>query len=163
MKRLTQAIVATLGLSVAGYALAYHGVDSRDADSYFDYAHVERIDRVVNTVSQPTTRQECWSEPRQEYHPNAAYRRDETGPTVVAASNGEQTVIRGEVTESGGYYVQGYEQKCRSQTDYDQTQRVVGYDVVYNYRGEDYHDRMSHDPGASVRVHVDHGYVELAE
>ena len=27
------------------------------------------------------------------------------------------------------------------------TPQVVGYDVVYNYRNEDFHDRMNHDPG----------------
>jgi uncharacterized protein YcfJ len=159
MKRVTQAIVAALGLALTGSALAY----DRNDGSYFDYARVDRVDRVVSAVNQPITRQECWNEPHQEYHPGAAYRRDEVAPTIITTSNGDETVVRTEVVEKGGYYTQGYEQKCRTRTDYDQAQQVVGYDVVYSYRGQGYHDRMSHDPGTSVRVHVDHGYVELAE
>lgn len=159
MKSVTQAIVATLGLSLAGSALAYE----RETDSYFDYAHVDSVDRVVTVVDQPTTRQECWNEPRQEYHPGADYRRENIGPTVITTANGDQTVVHDQVVESGGYYTQGYEQKCRTSTDYAQSQRVVGYDVVYTYRGEDYHDRLNHDPGTSVRVRIDHGYVAVAE
>ena len=159
MKRITQAIVATLGLTLAGSALAFH----HDEDSFFDYAHVDRVDRVVAQANQPITRQECWNEPHEEFHPGAAYRREDIGPTTITTSNGGETVVRSEVVENGGYYTQGYEQKCRTRTDYDQSQNVVGYDVVYTYRGQGFHDRMSHDPGTSVRVHVDHGYVEIAE
>jgi len=34
---------------------------------------------------------------------------------------------------------------------------------VFRYRGQDFHERMSHDPGSRVRVHVDNGYVEVVE
>jgi uncharacterized protein YcfJ len=159
MRYLTQAIVATtLGMTLTGSALAY----DRNRDSYIDYAHVDRVDCVVDVVNQPVTREECWNEPHQEYHPGAAYRREELSPTTVTTANGDET-LRGEVVETGGYVTENYEQKCRTRTDYDQSKQVVGYDVVYDYRGQDYHDRMSHDPGTSVRVRVDHGYVELAE
>ena len=165
MKRVTKSVVATLGLALLGSACAsdrYVRYEN-SGDSYFDYARVERVDRVINTVSEPVKRRECWNEPRTEYHPGATYRRDELSTPVVTSVDGTP-VARTDVVESGGYYTQGYEQQCRSRTDYDATtQRVVGYDVVYNYRGEDYHDRMSHDPGARVRVHVENGYVEVAE
>lgn len=164
MKHVTKAIIATLGLALLGTACAsdrYVRYESNN-DSFFDYARVERVDRVVDTVNAPVNRRECWNEPHTEYHPEGTYRREELSPTVVTNVNGT-SVVRSEVVETGGYYTQGYEQQCRTRTDYDTTQRVVGYDVVYNYRGEDYHERMSHDPGQRVRIHVENGYVEVAE
>ncbi len=158
MKTVMRTIVAALGMALAGSALAF----DRDRGVYYDYAHVDSVDRIVDVMNQPATREECWQEPHEEFHPGANYRRDELAPVVVTSANGEQTV-RSEVVESGGYVTHDVEEKCRSRTDYEQTPRVVAYDVVYDYRGQDYHDRLSHDPGTSVRVRVDHGYVELAE
>ena len=162
MRRVTTSVVATLGMLLLGTACASDRYVQNREDAYFDYARVERVDRVVNTVSEPANRRECWNEPRTEYHPGATYRRDEVSPTTVSSIDG-QPVVHSEVVESGGYYTQNYEQQCRTRTDYDTAQRVTGYDVVYNYRGEDYHERMNHDPGARVRVYVENGYVEVAE
>lgn len=164
MKRVTKSVVATLGLALFGTACAadrYVRYERGD-DAFFDYAHVERVDRVVDRVSAPVTQRECWNEPRTEYRPGASYRREEVTPMVVSSVDGTP-VVRSEVVESGGYYVQTYEQQCRSRTGYDTAQRVVGYDVVFNYRGEDYHERMNHDPGDRVRVRVENGYVDVAE
>jgi uncharacterized protein YcfJ len=165
MKRLAHTIVAILGIVVAGsaFALDRYTVIERGDAPYFDYAHVTRVDRVVTTEQQPRTREECWNEPHREYHPGTAYRREELPAMVVTAADGRETLLRNEVVESGGYYTTAYEEKCSTRTDYDTTHNTVGYDVVYNYRGQDYHDRMSRDPGTQVRVRVDHGYVELAE
>ena len=164
MKSMTKTVVATLGLALLGTACAssHYVRDDNGDQSYFDYANVERVDRVVSPVSEPVQRRECWSEPHSVYHPGTTYQRDEVSPTVVTTSEGT-AVVRSDVVESGGYYTQDYSQQCRTRTDYDASQRVVGYDVVYRYRGEDYHDRMNHDPGARVRVHIENGYVDVAE
>lgn len=164
MKAVTKSVVATLGLALFGAACAsdrYVRYDSID-DSYFDYARVERVDRLVGTVSEPITRRDCWNEPRTEYRPSVTYRREEVSPITVSSIDGTP-VVRSEVVERGGDYVQTYGRECRSRTDYDTARRVVGYDVVYNYRGEDYHERMNHDPGERVRVRVENGYVDVAE
>ena len=72
--------------------------------------------------------------------------------------------MRTEVVDRGGYYTRQYEDKCEVKTDYQPGEpRTLAYDVVYRYDGQDYHQRMSHDPGSRVRVHVDNGYVEIAE
>jgi uncharacterized protein YcfJ len=159
MKRVTQAIVATLGLGLAGSASAayYRG------DSYFDYAHVDRVDRLIATVDEtPATREECWNEPRTEFHPGADYRRETVVPETAVVDGG-QTLERTDVIERGGYTTTDYQRVCRTRTEQAQSKQVIGYDVVYNYRGQLFHDRLDHDPGASVRVHVDQGYVSLAE
>ena len=152
MKRVTQAIVATLGLGLAGSSFAYPRVDS-----YFDFARVQRVDRIVANIDQaPTTREECWNEPRTEY-------RRETVVPETAVIDGRQTLVRNDVIEHDGYVTTDYQRVCRTYTQQARAREVVGYDVVYNYRGQYFHDRLDHDPGRTVRVHVDHGYVDLAE
>lgn len=158
MKGVVHAIVATLGFGLAGPAFAYYS-----GDSYFDYARVQRVDRIVATVDQPvTTHEECWNEPRTEYHPGAEYRRETVVPET-AIVDGRQTVVRSDVIEHDGYTTTDYQRVCRTRTQRAQAKQVVGYDVVYNYRGEYFHDRLDHDPGRTVRVHVDHGYVNLVD
>jgi len=158
MKRICKVVVAALGVSLAGSAFAFY----RDG-SYFDFARVDRVDRLLAMTDQPQTRRECWDQPRTEYHPGADYRRNTVEPTYDEDGNPGQTVVRTDVVETGGYATTRNERVCQTRTASIETQQVVGYDVVYSYRGQDFHERMDHDPGRSVRVHVDHGYVELAE
>ena len=49
----------------------------------------------------------------------------------------------------------GYQnvQRCTTETYYDQ--RVIGYDVTYEYNGRRYTRRMDYNPGERVRVRVD--------
>jgi hypothetical protein len=158
MKRTTtQAIIAALGISVAGSALAF----TRDA-SYYDFARVDRVDRLLATSEAPRTQRECWTQPRAEYHPGADYRRETIEPAYDDESNGT-TVVRSDVVENGGYSTIENERVCQTRTASVESRQVLGYDVVYRYRGQDYHERMDHDPGRSVRVRVDHGYVEAVE
>jgi len=157
MKHVSQAVVAALGMAVAGSAFAY-----REA-SYYDFARVDRVDRIVEVGDQPQMRRECWDQPRTEYHPGANYQRETVVPSEDEDGNPATTVIRDDVVESGGYNTVSHERVCQTRTASVPAQQVLGYDVVYTYRGQDYHDRLDHDPGRSVRVHVDNGYVEVAE
>lgn len=43
-------------------------------------------------------------------------------------------------------------QTCRNETVYEN--RVVGYNVTYEYAGKQYMVQMPHDPGATVQVNV---------
>ena len=157
MKRLSQAVIAVLGTALAGSAFAY-----ARGGSFFDYARVQRVDRVVATVDEPRTREECWTQPRTDYHPTTEYRREvlEPGDDDRGARD---PVVRREVVETGGYSTTTDQRVCETRTARVTEPRVIGYDVVYTYRGEDYHERLDHDPGRSVRIRVDDGYVETAE
>jgi len=164
MIRVTQAVIAALGLAIAGSALARYDDDDvrmRVRDSFYDYARVINVDRIVEPVNQPVSREDCWKEPRDEYHPGTTYRRDVEQPLPGSYNS---TAVRSEYVETQGYYTRNYNERCETRTEYQPTaQRTVAFDVVYRYRGQDFHDRMSREPGSRVRVHVDNGYVELAE
>lgn len=45
-------------------------------------------------------------------------------------------------------------ERCETVTHYEQEEKLVGYDVVYRYNGEEYKVRMPREPGATVRVKV---------
>ncbi|HXD52362.1 MAG TPA: hypothetical protein VN689_10745 [Burkholderiales bacterium] len=164
MNRVTQAVIAALGLAVGASAFARYNEDEvrmRVRDSFYDYARVVNVDRIAQSETQPVTREECWKEPHEEYHPGTSYHRQTEQPIPGSYNN---TVVRDEYVEKPGYYTRNYEDRCETRTEYQSTTpRTVAFDVVYRYDGQDYHERMSHDPGSRVRVHVDNGYVELAE
>ncbi len=50
--------------------------------------------------------------------------------------------------------------QCYTQRDYYEEQRIVGYDVAYEYIGRTYHTRMQNHPGDRVRIQVN---VQVAE
>jgi hypothetical protein len=154
MKRISQTLVAALGLALAGSAFARY-----EQDPYFyDYARVVATDRIVSQDSQPVTREDCWQEPLDSDS-------SMTTPSRVVEStrvSNDGTVRRVETTKKD--YDEGYQEHCRQHTDYTaEAPKFVGYDVVYRYRGQDYHDRISYNPGSRVRVRVQDGYVSIAE
>ena len=62
MKRVTQAVIAALGLAVGVSAFARYDEDEvrmRARDSFYDYARVVNVDRIVAQQDQPVTRADC--------------------------------------------------------------------------------------------------------
>jgi len=45
-------------------------------------------------------------------------------------------------------------ERCETVNHYEQEEKLVGYDVLYRYNGDDYTVRMPRNPGATVRVRV---------
>jgi hypothetical protein len=145
MKRISQTVVAALGLAIAGSAFARYEQNAY----YFDKARVLRVDRVVAQEAQPVTREECWQESVEQ--PDQIVERTHVSDDGVV----HKDVVRVDRPE--------VKQKCRQTTAMTEKSQVVGYDVVYHYRGEDFHDRMNHDPGAQVRVRVQNGDVQVVD
>ena len=48
--------------------------------------------------------------------------------------------------QEDGYYARDAKERCRTRTDYREHETVAAWDVVYRYHGQDYHDRIGHDP-----------------
>jgi uncharacterized protein YcfJ len=145
MKRISQTLAVALGLALAGSAFARLEQDPY----YYDYARVVRVDRIVAEQTQPVTHEECWQESVEQ--PDRVVEQTRVSDDGVV----HKDVIRVDRP--------AYQQKCRQTTAYNQIPQTVGYDVVYNYRNEDFHDRMNYDPGAKVRVRVQSGYVQVVD
>lgn len=56
---------------------------------------------------------------------------------------------------TNGYYVRDYRQDCRTETNWQGSDEVVGYDVTYRYEGRTYHTTLDHHPGHRLRVRID--------
>ena len=73
---------------------------------------------------------------------------------VIGGAIAHDASHRGRYRDAGGRYVRDVEERCETRTDYRQQERVVGYDVAYDYHGRVYRTRTDHHPGDTIRVAV---------
>lgn len=72
---------------------------------------------------------------------------------IIGAGVGQRVALENH-PRPGGYERVGYEERCRTISDYRIEQRVEGYDVTYRYGGRSYHTTMPYDPGRRLPVDV---------
>jgi uncharacterized protein YcfJ len=139
-----------LALAVAIPAVAQTGFRDDDAfgDARYDYAHVVKVDAIVSHDSRPVSHETCWQQPTTSYRPTPTYTYykdddDDSGPDVVTV-------------QSGYREVSATHERCRTETNWRNTNRVLGYDVTYRYGGREYTTHMDHDPGDRLRVRVNY-------
>jgi len=171
--------VLVAAMLVSTGALAYH----RNAPEW-DVADVVSVDPIVEHIREPIDRQVCWNEPVTYREPVRRGRRSNSGAVLGAIIGGVvgnqfgsghgrdaataagaalgYSVARDEQRRNdyrNGRYaeriVETEEERCRIETDYQDEERVVGYDVAYRYNGRVYHMRTDSHPGDTVRVRVD--------
>lgn len=128
MTRSMKVIALATGLAITLPAFAQVSYRSDD-DIRYDYANVVRVDAVINHYREPITRDTCW--------------RDSDDTDRARLIN---------------YRDPGADERCRTDTEWHTTDRVVGYDVTYRYDGREYQTRLSHDPGNRLRVRVNYDY-----
>lgn len=73
---------------------------------------------------------------------------------VIGGAIANDEARRPRYRDVGGRYVRDEERRCEVRTEYRSDERVVGYDVSYEYNGRIYHTRTDHHPGDSIRVEV---------
>ncbi len=167
-------------LLVAQYAAAGHERDYAQP-RFFDYAKVIDVEPIIRHVRVAQPRNECWEEEVPVY--DHGYRS--ATPMIIGGIIGgvvghtmgkgrgkdvatvAGTVLGGSIgrdigrssSHSGDYRTVAREQ-CRVVEDYEEHERIEGYNVTYRYKGEDYVTRMDREPGSRIRVAVS---VEPAE
>lgn len=144
----------------------------------YDYAQVIETRPIVQVVEVSTPQQQCWEE---EYIVDRRYGRSGSNTTAllgaivggalgnaVGHSNTNKkvgTVVGAVLGHSIGRdimrkqsrpYGREIEVVERCDTVYQQheEERIVGYQVTYNYNGQDYSVRTDSDPGDQIRVRV---------
>jgi uncharacterized protein YcfJ len=73
---------------------------------------------------------------------------------VIGGAIANDNARRPRYRDVGGRYVRDQEQRCDVRTEYRREERVVGYDVAYDYNGRVYRTRTDYHPGDSIRVSV---------
>lgn len=155
---------AALGLPAAAFA----------GDVRHGWAEVLDARPVHQRVRIPEYRDVCWDEPV--YH--AVPERRSASPKIFGAILGG--VIGNQFGDGSGRrlmtaagaalgasvasdeqrrrhperYYQTTEQRCETRTDYRTEDRVVGWDVTYEFNGEVYHARLRDEPADRIRVWV---------
>ncbi len=165
-------------LSVAIISLAGFSASVLATTSYYEAEVLESIP-VYRTVEISIPHQECWNEEvvRNERRYND-HRSNTSGllgaviggalgnavghnksnkriGAVVGALLGN-SIARDISSQSNRDSVRRIElvERCETAYDFREEQKLVGYDVLYGYNGQEYSVRMSRDPGASVRIRV---------
>lgn len=163
----TNIIAAVLSLGAVGALPVAHAAD------FEDYGRVVRVTPQVEQINRP--RQECRTEYVQVQQP--APQRGVggaiiggligglagnqvgggSGRSVATAAGAIAGAVIGDrqenanVPNSGGYQEQQVKQ-CRTVDHWES--RTSGYEVTYEYRGRNYTDVMSYDPGERIRLRV---------
>lgn len=78
-------------------------------------------------------------------HPFAATAQPVYAPVLAATPIYEQVAVPQETCRTYSSY-----QRCETSTTYED--RIVGYNVTYTYQGQQYTQRMAHNPGQRVPV-----------
>ncbi len=178
MNRNSTAFAVKLGLAVAALGMAAPVMADRH-DAQFDYARVVSSEPIRRYVIVRTPVRECWQE---DVHYEVARPAPGVGiSTLVGAvvggvighqfgsGNGNDaatvagTFIGAAVGNSGARRRHGYEtvtysrpvERCKTTVRERREERIDGYRVVYQYRGQKYATEMPYDPGRELRVRVD--------
>jgi len=136
-----------------------------------DFARVIDVDPIIEISRTPYNRQQCWNE---QVTYSERGRHDAAGAMILGGIVGgvvgnqvgegrgrdAATLLGTLVGASIGHDMSGrnvpptpvVNQRCRNITQYDESERVVGYRVTYRYRGQTYVTRTDHHPGSTIRV-----------
>ncbi len=163
--------------SAAGLA-ALLAAGSVVAQVEYDYADVVASRPIIRVVEISTPQEQCWEE---EYLVERNYRSRESGTpailgTIIGGAIGNavghnksnkrvgavvgavlgHSVGRDIMAQNRGAEVREVETVQRCETVYQsrEEERIVGYNVTYNYNGQDYTVRTDTDPGSQIRVRV---------
>jgi uncharacterized protein YcfJ len=168
MKAKTSLLIGVAGLWLSAGAQAQFS----PGDSQYIYAPVVSVDPIVHVVQVPDRRQECWDE-------QVTYAQGGGGSPaatiiggILGAALGNQVgggsgrtiataagavvgaVVGNQTSQRPAQVYNAVEPRCREVVDQYSEQRIVGYNVAYEWQGEVYTTRMSHDPGDQVRLRV---------
>ena len=178
------AVVGTSLTLTAGPAFADHSyaVPRHNDRAVYDYAKVLSVEPIVRYVTVSTPVRECWEETR---HYSVERRPSTGGSALMGAIIGgvvghqfgsgrgnDIATVAGSLIgaavgsesakqrayERGEYGERVYSrpvQRCQTNYQTREEERIDGYRVVYRYNGQRYSTRMPHDPGNRIRVRVD--------
>jgi uncharacterized protein YcfJ len=166
-------LLLVLGLFViAGAAVAQDAPSRAEAGNvHYAWANVTRVNPIYRRVEVSDTAQRCYQEPVARHEGgshiagtvlgaviggvlgNTVGKGDGRRAATVAGAVAGGAVGNG-VARRGDRTVSDSVTRCEPVRDVSTERRIVGYDVQYRYRGQQYMARMDYDPGERLRVRV---------
>jgi len=180
--RIKNTIIAALitipGASAAGSAFA--GSQTGHPEQFYDYARVKNVNPTYQNIEHRIPHEKCWTETVRTEHGTRAH--SGATSTIVggiiggaignAVGHGKDNKKIGVVVGSllgmsvGNDIGKRHRRPQHTQVSYDDVERcevaystqveerLTGYDVTYQYRGESYNTHMSQHPGDRIKVSV---------
>ncbi|NTV95277.1 MAG: glycine zipper 2TM domain-containing protein [Thiobacillus sp.] len=167
----TTQIVTAIALTLTtAAAWAGHYRPATEPMAFSDNARVVSSTPVYEEYNEP--RRDCWTERNYRYEKdNRSYGGailgavvggvvgnqfgkggGKTAATAAGAAIGAMTGDNIDNDDRGARRVPVEEERCRTVDNW--SRRVVGYDVVYRYQGNEYTTFLPYDPGRSLKVKV---------
>lgn len=177
-KPLSKIIAMTLTCAGLGFVAATSSA-SAQAQSQYVYAEVLETRPIYQAITVSTPREECWNE---EIRVHDSHHQPSRTPVLIstiiggalgnAVGNNKSsqrvgTVVGAVLGHSVGRDIvraNSHPQQARYQTvrqcetvmEYDEQERLMGYQVTYRYNGEEFTIRADQDPGDRIRLRVSH-------
>ena len=169
MKRLNSIIIAAVGVIVATPAF------SNPDNVQFEWATVVEKEPVIRIIRQPVQEEVCWQEEVYREIPESRSRapvvlgailggiignqfghgsgRD--AMTFAGAALGHSIAKDSQRRHNPQRYFASLEDRCGLNTNWKETEQIIGWDVVYEYQGETYLTRMQDEPGERIQVRLE--------
>lgn len=161
---------------LSAVALTLPFLASANRYNQIEYGRVVDVEPIYQTISVPQERQVC-DRGRDYRYSNHQRRNSQAGKAVLGGiiggaignqfgkgSGRDASTALGILIGAGiGASKNNHHaprQSCYIETYYHQEDRMMGYDVTYEYNGELYHTQMNEYPGDRVRLRVDVSVVD---
>lgn len=174
---------ASLGLAAPAAAGHDEAKPTTDSRGRYAVARVVDVDPIVRVVRVSEPRRRCWDEDYVVRHAPAGHAHGHTAGSAVlggiiggaignafgsgrgrdaatvagvliGSSIGHDRAVR----DAERHRSDGEEIRTRTRCDVEdawrEEERIEGYDVTYEFQGDRYRTRMSHDPGDTLKVWV---------
>lgn len=171
-------IVSTLALTMTAMS-ASAGYNSDNA--HIDYARVTHVEPVYETVVRSLPKEQCWNERVRHSQRYARHYGESATPTLLGALIGGAIgnelghhkrnkqvgavvggILGGSIGRDIGRNANRHHhddhystvERCKVRYESYEEQALVGYDVTYRYRGNEYNTHTVEHPGEKLRVRV---------
>jgi len=169
MKRLNLILVIAIATA------ASMPVAAAQDSSRYAWAAVVEADPVIRIVRKPVNQEVCWEE--EVYREVPLHRSPVPGivgaviggvignqfgggsgqdlMTMAGAAIGGSVALDQQRRKYPQKFYASLEERCGVNTQWTETEEIIGWDVVYEYQGESYLARMAEEPGDQIRIRVD--------
>ena len=168
MTHLKSIIIAAIATAAATPVLADSGT------GHYEWANVVEAEPVIRIIRRPVDEEVCWQE---EVYREVPERRAKTpvvfgallgglignqfgsghgrdAMTFAGVALGRAIAKDNQRRKNPQHYYASLEDRCGINTQWTETEQVIGWDVVYEYEGETYVTRMQNEPGEQIQVQV---------
>lgn len=144
---------------------------NRYQNNNIHYGQVIQVEPIYQTVSIPEEHQVCERSRNNRYNNSNRTRQNQVGRAILGgiiggaignrfgngrgrdASTALGVLIGAGVATSNGH--PNGQGRCYIETNYHEENRLMGYDVTYDFNGSLYHTQMQEHPGDRIRLRVD--------